>query len=61
MKKLDEHQLNTLMKRWRAAPGVSDNVDFPARRGSAPRTVIRGLAGHLFPVPENDTTGRRPV
>jgi hypothetical protein len=65
MKKLDEQQLNTLMKRWLAAPAMSDRQEFPARRGSAPRTVMRGLAGHLFTVSEtvsdNDTKGRRPA
>jgi len=55
IKKLDEHQLNNLMKRWLAGPGVAGRVDFPARRGSAPRTVMRGLAGHLFQLAGNDT------
>jgi hypothetical protein len=61
MKKLNEHQLNNLMKRWLAGPVAADCVDFPARRGSAPRTVMRGLAGHLFRFSENDTKGPRPV
>jgi hypothetical protein len=61
MKKLDEHQLNHLMKRWLAGPVAADHADFPARRGSAPRTVMRGLAGHLFRFADNDTKGPRPV
>jgi hypothetical protein len=61
IKKLDEQQLNSLMKRWLAIPGPSDWLQFPARRGSAPRTVMRGLAGHLFPLADNDTKGRRPA
>jgi hypothetical protein len=61
IKKLDERQLNTLMKRWLGAPALTDRLEFPARRGSAPRTVMRDLAGHLFSVDENDTKGRRPA
>jgi hypothetical protein len=59
IKKLDEQQLNSLMKRWLAVPSASDRLEFPARRGSAPRTVMRGLAGHLFTFDENGTGGRR--
>jgi len=61
MKKLHEHQLNNLMKRWLAGPLAADRVDFPARRGSAPRTVMRGLAGHLSHLVNNDTKVPRPV
>jgi hypothetical protein len=61
MKKLDEQQLNNLMKRWLAGPIAADRVDFPARRGSAPRTVMRGLAGHLSPMAGNDTKLSRLV
>src|SRR2546425_990165 len=61
IKKLGEQQLNSLMKRWLAAPATVDRLEFPARRGSAPRTVMRGLAGHLFYVDGNDTRGRRPA
>jgi hypothetical protein len=61
IKKLDKQQLNTLMKRWLAAPAAIDRLEFPARRGSAPRTVMRGLAGHLFSATDNDTKGPRPV
>jgi hypothetical protein len=61
IKKLDEQQLNTLMKRWLAGPEAADRIEFPARRGSAPRTVMRGLAGHLFSPSDNDLRGRRPV
>jgi len=60
IKKLGEQQLNNLMKRWLAAP-AGDRDEFPARRGSAPRTVMRGLAGHLFIVPDNGTNQRRPA
>jgi hypothetical protein len=58
IKKLDEQQLNSLMKRWLAVPSAGDRLEFPARRGSAP-TVMRGLAGHLFAFDENGTGGRR--
>jgi len=61
IKKLGEQQLNTLMKRWLAAEATSDRLEFPARRGSAPRTVMRGLAGHLFPLAGNDTKTPRPA
>jgi hypothetical protein len=61
IKKLHERQLNNLMKRWLADPGAADRVDVPARRGSAPRTVMRGLAGHLFPLAGNDTKTPRPA
>jgi hypothetical protein len=61
IKKLGEQQLNSLMKRWLAAPAAADRLEFPARRGSAPRTVMRGLAGHLFPTDGNDTKSRRPA
>jgi hypothetical protein len=53
IKKLGERQLNELMKRWLAVPAGSDRIEFPARRGIDPRTVIRGLAGHLFSAGEN--------
>jgi hypothetical protein len=59
IKKLGEQQLNNLMKRWLAVPSASDRVEFPARRGSDPRTVMRGLAGHLFSIDENGTRGPR--
>jgi hypothetical protein len=61
IKKLDEQQLNTLMKRWLAGPEAADRIEFPARRGSAPRTVMRGLAGHLIHGIGNDTKGRPPA
>jgi hypothetical protein len=61
IKKLDERHLHELMKRWLAAPAASDRVEFPARRGSAPRTVMRGLAGHLFQPGENVLTRRQPA
>jgi hypothetical protein len=58
IKKLGERQLNELMKRWLAVPAAGDRVEFPARRGSVPRTVkrdLRDLAGHLFPADKNGT------
>lgn len=61
MKKLHEQQLNNLMKRWMAGPVAADRVDFPARRGSAPRTVMRGLAGHLSHLTGIDTKAPRPA
>jgi hypothetical protein len=61
MKKLGERYLNTLMKRWVVAPAATDRLEFPARRGSAPRTVMRGLAGHLFSVSGNGIKAPRPA
>jgi hypothetical protein len=60
IKKLGERHLNELMKRW-LAPAPSDRLEFPARRGSAPRTVMRGLAGHLISAIENGTKRPRIV
>jgi len=61
MKKLDEKHLNEWLKRWLALPAPSDRIEFPARRGSAPRTVMRGLAGHLFPLIGNVSKLPRPA
>jgi hypothetical protein len=61
IKKLGEKYLNDMMKRWLAALAAADRVEFPARRGSAPRTVMRDLAGHLFSAIETGTGRPRLV
>jgi hypothetical protein len=61
MKKLEDRYLNLLMKRWLVAPATIERLEFPARRGGAPRTVMRSLAGHLFPATGTDPKPRRPA
>jgi hypothetical protein len=60
MKKLGHQYLNSLMKRWLAAPEANDRWQIPARRGGAPRTVMRSLAGHLFSQGDNVFKVPRP-